>query len=105
MRDFFFFLFINMEEFNYETTGLTHVETNYFPELEEKKVVFLCELYSYTAHCFQNIIQFIGSQKNPNGPLSDGSIATEEQVSSNQLRKKLFNGNHSPLQEWIDSLP
>ncbi len=93
-----------MEEVTYETTGLTYVETIYFPEYEESKVVFLCELYSYTAHCFQNIIQFVGGQKDP-WILSDGTPATEEQVLGNDARKEQYNQNHQPLQEWIDNLP
>ena len=96
---------MNMDDLNYDTTGLTYVETFYFPEYEEKKVAFLCELYAYTAHCFQNILQFVGSQPNPKGPLSDGSYPTEEQIQANQLRKKQYNGNHIPLQEWLDNLP
>jgi len=104
LRDFFFQVFMNMDDLNYDTTGLTYVETFYFPEYEEKKVAFLCELYAYTAHCFQNIIQFVGSQTNPKGPLSDGSYPTPEQIEGNNLRKEQYNQNHQPLQVWIDNL-
>jgi len=94
-----------MEDLNYETTGLTHLGTYFFPEFEEKKIVFLCELYSYTAHCFQNILQYVSGQKNAKGPLSDGSYPTQEQIEANNIRKEKYNGNHVPLQLWLDNLP
>lgn len=66
-------------------------------------VRFVWDGFVYTAFCFEGIIQFISAQR-PDEPLYDGTYATLEQAMLKDSRKKGFNGDHAPLQGWIDAL-
>lgn len=66
-------------------------------------VNFVWDGFVYTAFCFEGIIQFIKAQRHDE-PLYDGTSSTLEQAMLKDLRKEFFNGDHAPLQEWIDSL-
>ena len=91
-----------MSEITYDTTGLTYVDTFYKPD-DVKDVAFICEKFTYSAQCFNNIIQFIRAQRIEQ-PLSDGSYATDEEAAQMAIWREKFNGNHQPLQDWIDNL-
>jgi len=92
-----------MMDNNYETTGLTYVETIVRPD-DIEDVVFINELFYYSAQCYTNIIQFVRAQRCEQ-PLSDGNIPTFEQCEQKDLWREKFNGNPQPLQDWIDNLP
>jgi hypothetical protein len=66
-------------------------------------VIFVCDNFTYSVRCFEGIIQFIKGQR-PEDLLYDGSSATSEQLELNDLRREFYNGDHAPLQTWIDSL-
>lgn len=72
-------------------------------ENNEKDVVFVYENFVYSAKCYDNIIQYIKGQR-PGEMLFDGSSPTTEQLQLHDLRRESFNGDHEPLQTWIDSL-
>lgn len=88
---------------NYETTGLTYVETIVRPD-DVEDVVFINEKFYYSAQCYTGIIQFIRAQR-CNEPLSDGSLPTHEECMQKDVWREIFNGNPQPLQDWIDNLP
>lgn len=73
-------------------------------EDDTKDVIFVCDNFFYSARCFNEIIQFVKGQR-PEDELHDGTFVTEEQTQLHDSRKELFNGDHQPLQIWIDSLP
>jgi len=95
----------------YETSGLTYINTlDYSLNYEEmgldpntKDVVFVAESFYYSARCWNDIIQFIKGQY-PEDPLYDYHLPTEEEIEQHDLREELYNGNHQPLQDWIDNL-
>jgi len=95
----------------YETTGLTYLHTldysqNYNElglEPNTKDVVFETMSFYYSARCWNDIIQFIKAQS-PIDPLSDYHLPTREEIDEHNLREELYNGNHQPLQDWIDNL-
>jgi hypothetical protein len=88
---------------SYETTGFTFIRTLISPEEFTKYVVFECENFVYSARCYQNIIQFIQGQRHTE-LLTNGQTPTEEQNIQHDLRRELYNGDHQPLQDWIDNL-
>ena len=92
-----------MMDNNYETTGLTYVETVAKPD-DVEVVVFINEKFYYSAQCYTSIIQFVGAQRCTE-PLSDGSLPTHEECMQKDVWREKFNGNHQPLQDWIDNLP
>jgi hypothetical protein len=95
----------------YETTGLTYINTidysqNYFElgiEPNTKDVVFVAMSFYYTARCYTDIIQYVQGQ-GLEEPLYDYHLPTNEELAENDLRKEMFNGDHQPLQDWIDNL-
>lgn len=89
---------------DYPTSGFTYIETIHYPDGLHKDVVYVWEMFTYSARCFQDIIQFINGQR-PEEPLTNGLIPTEEQVAEHNLREEWYNQNHQPLQTWIDNLP
>jgi hypothetical protein len=94
---------MNMEDFNYETTGLTYVETILRPD-DVQDVVFINEKFYYSAQCYTEIIQFVRAQR-CSVPFPDGQLPTEEECAQKDLWREKFNTNPQPLQEWIDNLP
>jgi hypothetical protein len=92
-----------MMDNNYETTGLTYVETITRPD-DVEDVVFINEKFYYSAQCYTGIIQFVRAQR-CDEPLSDGSLPTHEECMQKDVWRENFNGNPQPLQEWIDNLP
>jgi hypothetical protein len=93
----------NMMDNNYETTGLTYVETIVKPD-DVEVVVFINEKFYYSAQCYTSIIQFVGARRCTE-PLSDGLLPTPEECHQKDLWRENFNGNPQPLQDWIDNLP
>jgi hypothetical protein len=89
-----FQLTFNPDELIYQNT------INY--EDNEKDVVFVCDNFVYSARCYNDIIQYIKGQR-PHEQLFDGSSPTPEQLELHDLRRELFNGDHEPLQIWINS--
>ena len=92
-----------MMDNNYETTGLTYVETIVRPD-DVEDVVFINEKFYYSAQCYTGIIQFVKAQR-CDEPLSDGSLPTHEECMQKDVWRENFNGNPQPLQDWIDNLP
>ena len=92
-----------MSEVTYETTGLIYVDTFYKPD-NVKDVAFICEKFTYSAKCFNDKIQFIRAQRNEE-MMHDGTYATFEECQQKDVWREKFNGNHQPLQNWIDNLP
>jgi len=88
---------------DYSTSGFNHIETVHHPDGLHKDVVYVCEMFTYSARCFQDIIQFIRGQR-PEELLIDGTIPTDEQLSEHDSRREFYNQNHEPLQIWIDNL-
>lgn len=88
---------------SYETTGFTYIQTLEYPEDSTKDVVFEFENFVYSARCFENIIQFIKGQRHSE-LLTNGQVLTWEQHLEHDVRRELYNGDHQPLQYWIDNL-
>ena len=86
----------------FDPNSLQYIDTLRYED-NTKDVIFVCDNFSYSARCFNEIIQFIKGQR-PDDELYDGTFATEEQAQLHDLRKELYNGDHQPLQIWIDSL-
>lgn len=95
----------------YETTGFTHVMTvdysqNYMElglEPNTKEVIFEYMTFYYSARCWNDIIQYIECQY-PFQLGSGGVSPTDDEFEILNLNEELFNGNHQPLQDWIDNL-
>lgn len=64
--------------------------------------VFECSGYNYSARTYQNILQYV---KGPKPPLKiNNEIPTELEEIEHEERKEIYNNNHTPIQNWIDSL-
>jgi hypothetical protein len=95
----------------YETTGLTYINTiDYSQNYDElglepytKDVVFVAMSFYYTARCYTDIIQYVQGQRLEE-PLYNNNLPTKEEFVEHNLRKEMFNGEHQPLQDWIDNL-
>jgi hypothetical protein len=87
---------------SYSTENLTHISTLNHDDGFHKDVVFECEKFVYSARCFEDIIQFIKGKADQE--LTDGTWPTEEQLVQHEDRKEAYNGDHQPLQTWIDNL-
>lgn len=71
---------------------------------EENKVITVkCENFLYYIRCFQNKIQFIHGER-PESYNNWQNPPTSQQLYEHDLRKEEFNGDHSILQGYIDSL-
>jgi hypothetical protein len=88
---------------SYTTTDFIYIRTEYQPEDLTKDVIFEYMNFVYDVRCFENIIQFIRGQRHSE-PLTNGEMPTYEQGIEHDIRRELYNGNHQPLQEWIDNL-
>lgn len=86
----------------FDATQLIYLDTTTV-ETDTTEVRFVWDGFVYFARCFEGIIQYIGAQR-PDAPLYDGTYATQEQAELKDSRREFFNGDHAPLQEWIDSL-
>lgn len=85
-----------------DVTQLTYLDTTDHGD-GTSDVRFVCLNFVYTVRCLDGIIQFIKGQR-PEETLFDGGQATEEQIEMHDERRELYNGDHAPLQEWLDSL-
>ena len=90
---------MNME---LDVTQLTYLDTTDLGE-GTTAIRFVWDGFVYTVFCFEEIIQFIKAQSHLD-PLYDGSTATFEQATLKDERREFLNGDHAPLQEWLDSL-
>ena len=86
----------------FDATQLIYLDTTDQGD-SNSEVRFVWDNFVYTARCFEGIIQFISAQR-PDVPLYDGTTATLEQAVLKDSRREFFNGDHAPLQGWIDSL-
>lgn len=86
---------------SYDTTGFIYRETAYYPEESVKVVTFEYAFFLYYVRCFENIIQFIKGQRHTE-LLTNGEVPTPEQHAEHDLRRELYNGDHQPLQQWLD---
>lgn len=82
-----------------------HIQTNILDtEIygSNKEVFFKCDGFVYYARCFENVLQFV---KNPKPyDYSDWLIPpTEEQLQANIDRLRIFNDDHTIVQNWLDS--
>ena len=89
-----------------DVTQLTYLDTT--DQTEERgenttAIRFVWDGFVYTVFCFEGIIQYIGGQSHLD-PLYDGSTATIDQAYLKDERRELLNGDHAPLQEWIDQI-
>ena len=87
---------------SYTTNNFIYIRTEEYPEESTKEVFFEYMNFVYFVRCFENIIQYIGGQRHSE-LLTNGDIPTYEQGLEHDLRRELYNGNHQPLQEWIDT--
>jgi hypothetical protein len=88
---------------SYTTNDFIYIKTEEYPEESTKEVFFEYMNFVYFVRCFENIIQYIGGQRHSE-PLTNGDIPTYEQNLEHDLRRELYNGDHQPLQDWIDTL-
>jgi hypothetical protein len=88
---------------SYTTTDFIYIRTEYQPEDLTKDVIFEYMNFVYDVRCFENIIQFVRGQRHSE-PLTNGEMPTYEQGIEHDLRRELYNGDHAPLQAWIDNL-
>jgi hypothetical protein len=87
---------------SYTTTDFIYIRTEYQPEDFTKDVLFEYMNFVYDVRCFENIIQFIRGQRHSE-PLTNGEMPTYEQGLEHDLRRELYNGDHQPLQDWLDA--
>jgi hypothetical protein len=87
---------------SYTTTDFIYIRTEYQPEDLTKDVIFEYMNFVYDVRCFENIIQFIRGQRHSE-PLTNGEMPTYEQGIEHDLRRELYNGDHQPLQDWLDT--
>ena len=87
---------------SYTTNDFIYISTELTGEESTKIITFEYMNFLYYVICFENIIQFIRGQRHTE-PLTNGEIPTYEQGLEHDLRRKLYNGDHQPLQEWIDN--
>jgi hypothetical protein len=87
---------------SYTTNDFIYISTELIEEESTKIVTFEYMNFLYYVRCFENIIQFIRGQRHGE-PLTNGEIPTPEQCTEHDLRRELYNGDHQPLQDWIDS--
>jgi hypothetical protein len=87
---------------SYTTNDFIYIRTEEYPEESTKIITFEYMNFVYSIRCFENIIQYIGGQRH-NELLTNGDIPTYEQGIEHDLRRELYNGDHQPLQEWIDT--
>ena len=88
---------------SYTTNDFIYIRTEEYPEESTKIITFEYMNFLYYIRCFENIIQYIGGQRHSE-PLTNGDIPTYEQGLEHDLRRELYNGDHQPLQDWIDTL-
>jgi hypothetical protein len=86
---------------SYTTTDFIYIRTEYQPEDLTKDVLFEYMNFVYDVRCFENIIQFVRGQRHSE-PLTNGDIPTYEQGLEHDIRRELYNGDHQPLQDWLD---
>ena len=87
---------------SYTTNDFIYIRTEYQPEDLTKDVLFEYMNFVYDVRCFENIIQFIRGQIHSE-PLTNGEMPTYEQCLEHDIRRELYNGDHAPLQEWLDT--
>lgn len=97
--------------FIYDTTGFTHIKTVDYSEIynevglepNTKDVVFETMSFYYSARCLNDIIQFVKGQR-PDEPLHNYHFPSYQEIQDHNSREEWYNGNHQPLQDWIDNL-
>jgi hypothetical protein len=72
-------------------------------DVDHKSVVFHYMDFSYSAKTFEDIIQYIKGQR-ASELKTNGEVPTTEELELHDERKEEYNGNHQPIQDWIDSL-
>jgi hypothetical protein len=87
---------------SYTTNDFIYIRTEEYPEESTKEVFFEYMNFVYSVRCFENIIQYMGGQRH-NELLTNGEMPTYEQSIEHDNRRELYNGDHQPLQEWIDT--
>ena len=86
---------------SYTTNDFIYISTELTEEESTKIVTFEYMNFLYYVICFEGIIQFIRGQRHDE-PLTNGEMPTYEQGLEHDNRRELYNGDHQPLQEWID---
>jgi len=87
---------------SYTTNDFIYISTELTEEESTKIVTFEYMNFLYYVICFENIIQFIRGQRHDE-PLTNGEMPTYEQCLEHDNRRELYNGDHQPLQEWINT--
>jgi hypothetical protein len=88
---------------SYTTNDFIYIRTEEYAEDLTKDVFFEYQNFIYSVRCFENIIQFIKGQRHTE-LLTNGELPTYEQGLEHDLRRELYNGNHEPLQLWLNNL-
>lgn len=89
---------------SYTTNDFIYIRTEDVSGEESTKIVYFeYQNFVYFVRCFENIIQFIHGQRHTE-PLTNGEMPTYEQCLEHDLRRELYNGDHVPLQAWLDIL-
>lgn len=87
---------------SYTTNDFIYIRTEEYPEESTKEIFFEYLNFVYSVVCFEGIIQFIRGQRHTE-LLTNGEIPTYQQGLEHDIRRELYNGDHQPLQEWIDT--
>lgn len=88
---------------SYTTNDFIYIRTEDISEESTKIVYFEIQNFVYSVICFENVIQFIKGQRHSE-LLTNGEIPTYEQCLEHDIRRELYNGNHEPLQLWLNNL-
>jgi len=88
---------------SYTTNDFIYIRTEEYPEESTKEIFFEYLNFVYSVVCFEDIIQFIRGQRHTE-LLTNGELPTYEQGLEHDLRRELYNGDHEPLQQWLDNL-
>jgi hypothetical protein len=77
--------------------GVTELDSNH------KEYTFEYLFFTYKVRTFDGIIQYIKGQRDGELKTND-EVPTEEESALHDDRKEIYNGNHQPIQDWIDTL-
>jgi hypothetical protein len=89
--------------YTFEYIETIHIDPTISGNNESTKVIFRCEGFLYYANCYQGILQSVSGEL-PSSYLNWSTPPTEQQTEQHDIRREIFNENHSIIQNWLDTL-
>lgn len=81
---------------------ITYIGSN---DLDSGSRVYTFEYlyFLYDVHTLDGQVQFIKGQRG-NELKTNGETPTQEELELHDERKEIYNNNHQPIQDWVNSL-